>query len=663
VQRLDGSYLINNAFPLICTASPLVESDHLPVTLEVSDNQDLPPAKSTMSATPNILASPLGEAFKTEGFDSLGEEQETQRSLEKVPREQERQGSTDDGNGLWKQEWGKRHLPDDSSDPAPHLTHLERQRKRVRIVSDEHRDVATRSSECVQMRSGEKKSEDQESWSRYGDMVPFGSYNGMHEASGVADAQGTYNVPKLEKGTEMIHTPDILTVEEAEIHAHLTSVDLTFGAPPASDSEPVSQRTRSRYADDDAAKIGHRFRPFPIQRDTMGGPVMSVDGPVYPLGAELYARGRIAAGFATVSRSVVARTGSMRGGTVNRGRGGMVRGGVSTRGRAVTRGCGEARGGCQTALGRIQRPSMRQVSLLLPSHSSSITGRQNKHNGHPQMLEMEQPPIDRGQKPLGPMDRHVHPQPIPQGQPSGFMPITVTAPPQSPTPRNLFQRQGNVTISARGPVPGTSYTFPDIERRIASDARIVSDPQHEGQHHHRKVFPVRPLQPSSSRVVMGISKSRMVPPPSLVTRGRVGCEGGYEYDMRTSMPPLADRTRGFRRPAMLPITAQVVDSESENGLQQPFPSPSQQPAMPRSTEEGVRPSFLTPRQRIAMLETNARLGESENGLQQPFPNPSQQPSFLTPRQRLAMLQTNARLGESESGPRLQRPNPPNDRRF
>jgi hypothetical protein len=224
-------------------------------------------------------------------------------------------------------------------------------------------------------------------------------------------------------------------VEEAEIHAHLTSVDLTFGAPPASDSEPVSQRTRSRYADDDAAKIEHRFRPFPIQRDTMGGPVMSVDGPVYPLGAELYARGRIAAGFATVSRSVVARTGSMRGGTVNRGRGGMVRGGVSTRGRAVTRGCGEARGGCQTALGRIQRSSKPQGTSILPSHNSSITGRQNRYNGHPQMGEMEQPPIDRGQKPLGPMDRHVHLQPIPQGQPSGFMPITAIAPPpQSPTP-------------------------------------------------------------------------------------------------------------------------------------------------------------------------------------------------------------------------------------
>jgi hypothetical protein len=226
-----------------------------------------------------------------------------------------------------------------------------------------------------------------------------------------------------------------------------------------------------------------------------------------------------------------------------------------------------------------------------------------------------------------------------------------------------------VTISARGPVPGTSYTFPDIERRIARDARIVSDPQHEGQHHQR-VSPVRPLR-SLSQVVMGISKSRMVPPPSLASRGRVGCEGGYEYDMQTSMLPLADRTRGFRRllpvrsrgPAMLQTTSQVVDSESENGLQQPFHSMALRPAMSHSTEEGVRPSFLTPRQRIAMLETNGRLGESESGPRLQRPNPSQQPSFLTPRQRLAMLQTNARLGESESGPRLQRPNPPNDRRF
>lgn len=644
----------------------MIKSDSLWVTFEVSDNQDLPPANSTMSATPNTLASPLGEAIRTEGFDSLGEEQETQGSLEKFPREQVRQEWIDDGHEVWKHEPSKRDLLDDRSDP-PHSTHLERQRKRVRIVLDEHSDI-TRSPERVQMRSGEERFEDPQSRSRYGDMVSFGSYNGMQtipaslgmgevqqqlsnsptveawqvlkrwrtgvpivrgdhlETSNLAEAQETTDVPELAEGTGLIHTPDILTVEQAEIYAHLTSVDPMFGAPPASDSEPVSQRTRSRYADDDGANKAHRFRPFPIQRDTMGGPVMSVDGPVYPLGAELYERRRIAAGFATVSRQIVHRTRGTRGGPMIRGRGGMVRGGASTGGRAVIRGGSEARGGCQTTPlqkvlpSQIQRSSTPQVHPILPRHGPSLTRGKNKHIGQPQMLEMERHPVGRGQKPPGPMDRHVHSQGIPQGQPSGFMPLTMIAPPQSPTPRSLLQRQDNVTISARGPVPGTSYTFPDIERRIARDARIVSRPKHEGQHQQR-VSPIRPLQPSS-QAVMGISKSRMVPPPSLVTRGRVGRGGGY--NIQASMPPLVDGTRGFwrslpirpRGPAML----QVV--ESENGPQQQLPAASQRPAMSPSTERGLQPSFLTTRQRIAMLETPSQVIEGENGSPRPFPDPS-----------------------------------------
>lgn len=570
--------------------------------------------------------------MKTTGLNSLREELETQTSLDEDLEEQERQRWIEDGKQMWRQGLGKRHLPDDFSDPAPHLTDLEKHRKRVR-------------SDFMG-----KESEDQRSWSQHGDRLSFGSYGGGQnipasasneaigqqrpnvstvqarevvkqrrtrvptvrgghlEATSLSEDQKTTNVRKVEKGTKLIRTPGVLTVKQAEIFARLATMGRRpeFIAPPAPASQPASKNPGFRSVGYQYTGRGDKIQPFPIKRSMKGDPILSADGLVHPWAAKPHEKVGTAAGSASMSQMQGAKTGDTsergrvaRGGAATRGKGGMVRVGGSTRGRATTRGGGEARGGCQTALpqqappGQIRRSSNPQGPSTLPMHGPSVPRGQNSHHVHFQMGEMERPPIERVQQTSGPMNGHVHSNGISQGRPSGFMPITSSATPPYAIPGNQLggppqqrpnpvQRQADVTISSRGPTPGTSYTFPSLEGGLIT----AEDGGPRGPF---------PIQAQQSPVVVSISKSRMALPPSLFPYGQ-GRHG--EYNSQTSMSPSADKDPQHslptppQRPAMgLPRTTSQL---AECGPQQPLLSPCQRPAMPPSAESGPQHQLPTP---------------------------------------------------------------------
>ncbi len=538
-----------------------------------------------------------------------------------------------------RQDLGKGHLPDNFSDPAPHLTDLEKHRQRVRNLLDENWD-GTRNWHRVHMSSKEKGSEDQESWSRYGDRVMSGNYHGAQnipasdsheeaqqqrpnsptaqarrvsqqqragvptlagvhvEATDLGEAQHTVNVPKVEKGTKLIRTPGVLTVEQAEKFARLTSVGLRpeFVAPPAPDRG-------FRFAGYYYTSEGDIIQPFPTKRSMERDSMMSVGGLVHPRAAKPHEKVGTAAESASTSQSGGVETGDTRergriarGGAITRGKGGMVRGGDSTRGRATTRGGGKARG-CHTALtqqvpsGQIQRSSNPQDSSTLPAHGSSVLRGDISHHVYLQTGEMERRPIEQVQQPLGPMNGHVYSDGIAQGRPSGFLPMTRSAPPPYAIPGdqvrgqqrsrpNSVQRQEDITISSRGPIPGTSYTFPSLEQGL----RIAEDGVHQQ---------ALPVQAQQSPLTLNISNSRMPLPPPLFPYGQ-GRHG--EYNMQTSMPPSAERDAWHQLPtppqqfAMPRATPQWAQS----GPQQPLPSASQRPAMPPPAARGPQQQLPTP---------------------------------------------------------------------
>lgn len=583
--------------------------------------------------------------MNTAGVSSLRGELETQTSLDEDLEEQERQRWIEDGKQMWRQELGKRHLPDDFSDPAPHLTDLEKHRNRVR--RDENRE-GTKIWDRNQMSSKEKESEGQGSRSRHGDRLSFESYDGGQnipastsneevrqqrpnsptvqareagkqrrtgvlrgghlETTNLAEARETTNVPKVEKETRLIRTPGVLTVEQAEMYARLASVGLRpkFVAPPAPVSQPASKESSFRYLGYHYTDEGDIILPFPIKRNMEGAPMMSVDGLVHPCAARPHEKESTAAESASMSQMGGARTGDMRErGGATRGKSGMVRGGKSTRGRASTRGGGAARGGCQTALpqqaprGQFQRSSHLQGPSTLPMHDPSVMTGEDSHHVHSQMGEMERPPIDRVPQPLGPINGYVHSDGISQCRPSGFMPIPRSIPPPYAIPGkhlagpqqqrpNLGQDQEDITISSMGPIPGTSYKFPSLE----GDLIITED------RGHQRPFPNQAQQPP---VVISISNSRMELPPPLFPYGQ-GRHG--EYNMQTYMPPAAERDPqdSLPTPSQGPATMpRATPHLAESGAQQPLPTASQEPAMPPSAGSCSRQQIPTSPQRAQFL--------------------------------------------------------------
>ena len=592
--------------------------------LEVTNNQGLPPASPIVLAAPNLSASSPGNVMKANGVDSLGESEETQTPLEEDPEEQERQRWIQDGRGLWRQELGKQDLPDEFGDPAPQLTDLEKHRKRVRILLDENSD-GTRNWDRVPMPSKEKVSEDQEFWSEYGNRVSFGGYNGEHNMPAsdpndeaqqqrpnntrttlrgghlkttnlakaqedlaearedLAKAQEMDNMPKIENGTRLIYTPGVLTVEQAEIFAHLMSVGLR---PKFVNVE----KSAFQYAGHPYNHEGYRIQAVPTKRSTEREPMMSVDGPVPPWGAEPHDKvgtdvepAAMAGSGGTQGGTTSGRGRAAKGGATTRARGSMGKGGGNTGGRATTRGGGEIRGRSQTEQirpGQTRRSSNPQGPSTMLMHGSSVTTGQNSRNVYLQGGETQRPSIEQ---PTGIMNGHVQANGILQGRPSGFMPMTMIQGDQLQGPQQQCsvpaQSQQYPTITSAGPIPGTSYTFPLLEEACIP----ASLPQYRG---HQQAFPIPTQQP----------------PISHYGAGRHG-----EYNLQRTMPPSAERgpQQSLLTPPQRPAMSRATPPSRERNPHQFFSSPWQQPAIPRAMPAlaGSDPqqSLPTPPQRPANL--------------------------------------------------------------